>query len=131
MGGAGKWGFFESAILIFFSQWKQAARSYEVSFIFALSYGGFLQNLGKDCIQTNIHMTVCYVRNQDVGNCNWLKFFFGFVRLLDTQILKAEWGIIQHIMNKFIDDFIQFVKPNIFKQPLQQCLNMTNFSIRR
>ena len=52
-------GNFDFDFLFFFasSQWKQAARSYEVSFIF-LHYGWFLQNLGNYLIWTNLHTTV-------------------------------------------------------------------------
>ena len=59
IGGAGKRGFLESAILIFF--WfffcfisvKKAAHSYEVSW--------FLQNLGNEAVRINMHMTVANI----------------------------------------------------------------------
>ena len=68
IGGAGKWGFFEAAILNFLSRpfWifffcfisvKNPAHLYEVSFFF-LHYGWFFQNLGKEAVRTFMHTTV-------------------------------------------------------------------------
>ena len=66
IGGAGKWGFFEAAILNFLSRpfWnffcfisvKTPAHLYEVSFF--LHYGWFFQNLGKEGSRTFMHTTV-------------------------------------------------------------------------
>ena len=70
IGGAGKWGVFESAILnLFFQKFfvlfylngnKKPVHMRYHSF---LHWGWFLQNLGKDFIWTNMHTTVkCFLR---------------------------------------------------------------------
>ena len=57
IGRAGKWCFFESAILIFFSE-KEKKQPVHMRYDLFLQYGWFLQNLGKDFIWTNMHTTV-------------------------------------------------------------------------
>ena len=61
IGGAGKWGFFESAILIFFFQdffFCFISMKTSSPYHLFLQHGWFLQNLGKDLIRTNMHTTV-------------------------------------------------------------------------
>ena len=63
IGGAGKWGFFESAILNFLkknyaSYLNENNQPVHMRYHLFLHYGWFLQNLGKDFIRTNMHTTV-------------------------------------------------------------------------
>ena len=66
IGGAGKWGFFQAAILNFLSrpfwfffasyQWK--TQPIYMRFHFFLHYGWFFQNLGIEAVRTFMHTTV-------------------------------------------------------------------------
>ena len=65
IGRAGKWGFFESAIMKFFFQknffllhLNKNKQPVHMRYHLFLYYGWFLQNLGKNFIRTKMHTTV-------------------------------------------------------------------------
>ena len=64
IGGAGKWGFFESAFWFFLLHLKENKENglFIWGIIFFLHYGWFLQNLGKEAVRTNMHTTVIFTK---------------------------------------------------------------------
>ena len=79
IGGAGKWGFFEAAILNFLSrpfwfffasyQWK--TQPIYMMYHFFLHYGWFFQNFGKEGRRTFMH-TTCFVIILTIYFIDWL-----------------------------------------------------------
>ena len=75
IGGAGKWHFLSRPFWIFFCfiSMKNNFVVHMRYYLF-LHYGGFLQNLGKDFIPANMHMTVSVGLKQCVCERKFLKF---------------------------------------------------------
>ena len=111
IGVAGKWGFFESAILIFF-----CLISVKNNFVFHmryhlfLHYVWFLQNLGKDFIRTNMHTTVSYtlffwariwgdpkiLRSYLYSN-NLNQIESIWINQIVSSIFTGPWNLLQHV----------------------------------
>ena len=121
IGWAGTWVFFLSWPFWFFFQWKQAARSYDLSFISAL---WLFQNLGKDFIQTNMHTTVDQIssprkiRISPICKCKiriyerCYKFLFNVARLP----CFPQWCIWTHIWKfRVVFDYQDCLVENILK----------------
>ena len=97
IGGAGKWGFFEAAILnflsrpfwIFFASYQWKTQPINMRYHFFPHYGWFLQNFEKDFIPTLLHTTVdCKIdyRTRAIISRSWLQASLEYKPYIRTEI---------------------------------------------